>query len=250
MTVDPASLQTAFRELMDRPVSDGSTVELLRQAVGAAAGMPGVSGAGLMLLDTEQALRYVAASDQAGRILELSQEEAAQGPCIDSLVRNDVVATADLRTDPRWPRLTPLLASSPVRAVLGMPVHLSGGAVGTFNVYADHPHDWERAEISALGAYVDVVDSLLASTVARQHSEQLAQQLQYALDYRVIIERAIGYLMCHDQVDEVTAFTRLRSAARGQRRKVVDLAYEVVNGQPLQRPARPDGSVSRRPLDQ
>ena len=181
----------------------------------------------------------MAASDQHGRILELSQEKAGQGPCIESLVRNELVATADLRTDPRWRRLTPLLASTPVRAVLGIPVHLGGGTIGTLNVYADHPHDWQDTEISAVRAVVHVIDSLLASSVARQHNDEVVRQLQYALNYRVVIERAVGYLMCHDDVDEVTAFTRLRSAARDQRRKVVDLAGEILTGQPLRRPAPP-----------
>ena len=123
--------------------------------------------------------------------------------------------------------------------MLGAPTHLGGGAVGTLNVYADHPHDWDSTQIAAVGAFAQVIDRLLNSSVARRRSDRLAQQLQYALDYRVVIERAVGYLMGRDQVDDVTAFSRLRSAARSQRRTVVDLAREVLDGQPLPTPPAP-----------
>ena len=37
-----------------------------------------------------------------------------------------------------------------------------------------------------------------AAAVAAQNAGELAAQLQYALDYRVIIERGVGYLMARD----------------------------------------------------
>ncbi len=236
---DLSRLEADLNRLASLPVTGENTAELLQQAVTATTELPEVSGAGLMLLDAEQALRYVTASDEPGRTLERGQEQAGEGPCIEALVRDQAVGTADLRADPRWPRLASLVASSPIRAVLGTPTHLGAGAVGTLNVYADHPHEWDSTEISALGAFARVIDRLLISSVARQRSDQLAQQLQYALDYRAVIERAVGYLMCHEQVDDVTAFTRLRSAARSQRRKIGDLAREVLDGQPLPTPTAP-----------
>ena len=47
-----------------------------------------------------------------------------------------------------------------------------------------------------------------------------------------MIERAVGFLMATDGVDAVTAFDGLRRSAREQRRKVVDLAAEVVGTTP------------------
>ena len=38
----------------------------------------------------------------------------------------------------------------------------------------------------------------------------MAKQLQYALDYRVVIERAVGYLMAKESIDAVAAFNALR----------------------------------------
>ena len=58
----------------------------------------------------------------------------------------------------------------------------------------------------------------------------MADQLQYALDYRVVIERAVGYLMGTHRLDAVTAFDVLRKQARDSRRRVADVATEILGG--------------------
>ena len=58
----------------------------------------------------------------------------------------------------------------------------------------------------------------------------MADQLQYALDYRVVIERAVGYLMGAHGLTAATAFNMLRRQARDTRRRVADVAAEVLGG--------------------
>nr|BFE84193.1 hypothetical protein GCM10020093_067940 [Planobispora longispora] len=64
--------------------------------------------------------------------------------------------------------------------------------------------------------------------IAAEEKSVLADQLQYALDYRVVIERAIGYLMGKHDLTAAQAFTGLRKRARDSRRRVADLAAEVL----------------------
>ena len=58
----------------------------------------------------------------------------------------------------------------------------------------------------------------------------MVEQLQYALENRVTIERAIGMLMARHDLDAVAAFHRLRGDARTTRRKVAVVAREIVEG--------------------
>ena len=81
----------------------------------------------------------------------------------------------------------------------------------------------------ALGRYRDLVESTLATAVAAHNAGELAAQLQYALDYRVIIERGVGYLMARDQVDSMVAFNKLRRAARDTQSKIGDVAQRLVS---------------------
>jgi AmiR/NasT family two-component response regulator len=73
-----------------------------------------------------------------------------------------------------------------------------------------------------------VIEDLIGSALIAQQRGQLVDQLQHALDNRVVIERAIGYLMARDQLDAVDAFDRLRRQARSERRKVIELASDLV----------------------
>jgi hypothetical protein len=60
--------------------------------------------------------------------------------------------------------------------------------------------------VSVAHAYAGVVASLLGSAVAAHASSRLANQLQTALDSRVLIEQAKGVLMASEKLDAHTAF--------------------------------------------
>ena len=58
-------------------------------------------------------------------------------------------------------------------------------------------------------------------------------QLESALERRVVIERAKGILMERHGIDERAAFERLRDHARAQNRRVVEIAVAVADGHAL-----------------
>jgi GAF domain-containing protein len=136
---------------------------------------------------------------------------------------------ADVRDDDRWPTFRSAVADQPeLRGVLGVPVRLSAVPVGTLDVFLDEPHEWTDAETDALTRYSAVAQTTLASALAAHTAGEQAAQLQHALDHRVVIERAIGYLMGRDHLDAVTAFNRLRTAARSNRAKIGQVAQELI----------------------
>jgi GAF domain-containing protein len=228
MHIDEEALQLSLQRLREAAF-DADVVAVMKRAVGAVDRVFGCTGAGIMFVTQAGRLSYVAASDEAGRQLEEAQSQAGQGPCYDSYVYAREIVSRDVHKDSRWPKLPPHLPGQ-VRAVLGIPVNLGGSPVGTLNVYRDAPADWDKADITALRAYSDLVADIVSAALAAQDRSELADQLQYALDYRVIIERATGYLMGSRGLDAVTAFDVLRKRARDSRRRVADIATEVLRG--------------------
>jgi AmiR/NasT family two-component response regulator len=80
----------------------------------------------------------------------------------------------------------------------------------------------------------DAVQSAIELAL-RRHSELArletkVDQLEGALERRAVIERAKGILMERHDVDQLTAFERLRTHARSTRRRVVDVSREVADG--------------------
>jgi GAF domain-containing protein len=187
-----------------------------------------VDGAGLMLLSEDGVLRYTAASDEPGRMLEALQEQFGEGPCVDAFLEDAPVLAGDMRPDQRWPSVGPLAAGHGVHAVLGVPIDLPQGPVGTLNVYAAQPHQWDKADVAAIQAYTRVIASLLRSAVRAHVSGKAATQLQHALDHRSLIEQAKGIVMQRRGIDQQAAFEFLRAQARSTRRRLHDVALQTV----------------------
>ena len=229
MTIDPDALTASLRRLTSRQQEMDGVLAALEHVTQACVELFGVTGSGIMLADEQSIARYIVASDGPGRILETVEATAGQGPCTDAFVTNRVVSSPDLRAETsRWPDLAAAIADHDVHAVLGVPVRFGAVPVGTLDVYLDRPHDWDDSECAALARYGDVVGTTLSAAVQAHTAGELADQLQYALDYRVIIERSVGYLMARDHIDATTAFNRLRRVARNQRTKVGEVAEHLL----------------------
>ena len=117
--------------------------------------------------------------------------------------------------------------------MLGVPTGLGGVPAGSLNVYRDAPYAWDDSDAEAIAGYAGIVEGVLASAVAARRGERIVGQLQEALDRRVVIERAVGLLMGRLDTDAVGAFGALRRAARAGRRRVADVAEDVLAGSDL-----------------
>jgi signal transduction protein with GAF and PtsI domain len=118
-------------------------------------------------------------------------------------------------------------------------VELDGDSIGTLGVYSATPRDWDAKEVNAVQAYAGIVASLLAAAAAVHVKARLAAQLQTALDRRMLIEQAKGILMAKEGIDAATAFECLRAAARSTRRRMVDVAHDLIAGRRLPQPRPP-----------
>jgi GAF domain-containing protein len=225
--IDSERLASSLRRLAKPAEEDLAAA--VGEAVSAAVALFHVSGSGLMIADDENNLRYVAASSGTSHAMEVAQTEAGEGPCVAAFVTNEVVSTDDMAAESRWPSIRDIFLRQGVVSVLGVPVRLGGVPVGSLDVFYDEPHKWDESERAALCRYSDVVEATLGAALTAHRAGELAGQLQYALDYRIVIERAVGFLMAKRGADPVQAFDLLRRAARSQRRKVAEVARQVLD---------------------
>jgi GAF domain-containing protein len=201
--IDPDALAERIARLEDVDPADAGLDEALDLVAKEADDLVPVDGAGIMLLSEGSVLRYVAASD--------------------------------LAADPRWPSVAAQVSAHGIRAVLGVPIGLRKGPVGTLNVYAAAPHAFDDEDLAAIQAYARVVASLLRAGVQAHVRGRAATQLQYALEHRVLIEQAKGVVMERHRLDEKAAFELLRSHARSTRMPLDKVARQVIAGGRLTR---------------
>lgn len=226
--IDEAVLERVIGQLDGRHLATLDVRAALVEIISAMPALFNVDGAGVLLVDESQVLRYVASTDTSAQLLEAAQEASGTGPCVEALVDNVTVAVVDLLEDGRWRDLAAVLVPNGVRAVLGVPVRLAGTPIGSLNVYKGEAHVWDDSDRSAIAAFDGLVERLVAAAVGSERKDALIGQLEHALQVRVSIERAVGVVIATEDVEAPAAFERLRRAARSSRRSVQDIAAEVV----------------------
>jgi GAF domain len=146
---------------------------------------------GLLLADPLGELRVVAASSEAARLLELFQLQNDQGPCLDCFRAGQPVATGDLAAAARrWPRFAPAARQAGFAAVQALPMRLHDQVIGALNLFRAAPGTFDPADVRVGQALADAATISLLHERSMRRSDTLNEQLQTALNSRVIIEQA------------------------------------------------------------
>jgi GAF domain-containing protein len=221
---------------------------IVRPALVAATRLFLVAGVALVLVDETGELRGTVAAGDLAQALEEAAPQLWSGPSLEVLASGAAVRTSSLPSDGRWPALAQLPGLAGVNSLLCVPVEGPAGPAGTLTVVRRPDRPWQAHEVESLVTYVGVVAALIRAAVESRTNAQIIGQLEHALHHRVVVEQAKGILMEREHLDPAGAFDRLRKAARAGRRRVSEVAAEVVAGQPLPPPApAPNGNGGRPP---
>jgi transcriptional regulator with GAF, ATPase, and Fis domain len=229
--MDGQLLSKAFVELTDTMVADFDVIDFLRLLTDRSVQLLDVSAAGLLLADPRGELRVVAASSEAARVLELFQLQSDQGPCLDCFRTGQPVSSADLTTElRRWPWFAAAAHRAGFAAVQTLPMRLRDQVIGALNLFRVTPGAFAPADVRIGQALADVATISLLQERSMRQSDALNDQLQTALNSRIVIEQAKGKLAERLGVDMEQAFRMLRDHARNHNVRLADLAQDFING--------------------
>jgi GAF domain-containing protein len=223
-------LMRAFVELADTLIDDYDVIELLDRLVAHSLTLLSADAAGIMLVDTRGQLRVVASSSEESDWTELMQIQADQGPCVDCVRTGQPVTVTDLDdAASRWPALIAALAGrGSFRSVHALPLRLRGQAIGGMNLFHTHPGPLPATDLRLGQALADIATIGILQERAIRHGEIVTEQLQTALNSRVIIEQAKGVLAQRGSLTMDIAFDRLRRYSRAHNLLLSDVARRVV----------------------
>lgn len=137
----------------------------------------------------------------------------------------------DLTVDDRWPDLTPALLEAGFGAAAGVPIRHRGENIGAVNLYANESRAWTTEEFTSGRLIADLAAGYLINSFMLRQSETVTQQLQQALDSRIIIEQAKGVIAGRHGVTTDAAFELLRNYCRSHRTSLRGVAAAVVAGE-------------------
>jgi GAF domain-containing protein len=225
-----ALLIEAFVGLADTLVDDYDVIDVLDRLAGYSVQLLAAESAGILLADAQATLRVVASTNEQTEWMELLQLQADEGPCVDCFRAGAPVGVADL-TDAaaRWPRFVAVLQErGAYGSVHALPLRLRGQAIGTLNLFHGAPGALPEADLALGQALADVATIGILQERAIRRGEVLAEQLQAALNSRVIIEQAKGVLAQRGHLAMHAAFDRLRHYARGHNLRLTEVARQIV----------------------
>jgi transcriptional regulator with GAF, ATPase, and Fis domain len=223
-------LAEAFVEMADTLVDDFDLMEFLHRLTDRCVSLLDVSAAGLLLTDQRGALRMVAASTEETRLLELFQLQTDQGPCVDCFRTGRPVAVADLAATDRWPRFVAAARETGFASVHALPMRLRTEVIGALNLFGTQPGGLDENTVRLGQAFADVATIGLLQARAIGRRDTLAEQLQTALNSRILIEQAKGVIAERRRLDMDQSFTILRGTARASNRRLSELARAVIDG--------------------
>ncbi len=231
MVTRELSLTQTMVELADTLVDDFDVVDLFSLLTDRCVHLFGISAAGLMLISAEGDLRVVASSSEKMRLLELFEEQAEEGPCLDCYRTGQQVVNQDLTASgSRWPRFAPKALMAGFRSAHAMPMRLRRVVIGALNLFGTDPAGMTDADILAAQALADLATIAILQKRAAADAQILSDQLSRALNSRILIEQAKGMLAERAGMEMDLAFSALREHARRHNRLLADVARDFITG--------------------
>jgi AmiR/NasT family two-component response regulator len=116
------------------------------------------------------------------------------------------------------------------QAAHAVPLRLRGDVLGALNLFRSEAVALTTSDLSTAQALADVATITLVQSRATEDARIVRDQLQQALNSRVIIEQAKGVLAERLGCGVEEAFVRLRRHARSNGRRLSEVAREVSEG--------------------
>jgi len=223
-------LTAAFVTLADTLVAGYDVVDLLQTLVDTCADLLDASAAGLMLADSSGELAVVASTSEKSMLVETMQLSSGSGPCVECFTTGAPVTVSDVaELGDRWPGFRESALSQGFRSVHGVPLRLRGNVIGTLNLFRTTTGVLSDEDLSVAQGLADVATIGILQERAIREADVAKNQLQHALDSRVLIEQAKGVIAYMRDVDMDQAFQTLRTYSRSNNLNLRDVAELVVN---------------------
>jgi GAF domain-containing protein len=222
-------LNAAFVKLADTLIDDYDIVDLLHTLVEECTAIFDVQAGGLMLADADGQLQLLASTSEKADLVEIMQLNAGHGPCVECFETGKSVAIPDIaNSGNRWPEFRAEALRQGFHSINATPLRLRGQTIGTLNLLSTSVGDMSARDTLAAQALSDVATIGILQERLIKERGIVADQLQRALDSRVLIEQAKGVLSEFASINVDEAFGVMRAYARGHNMRLHDVAEGIV----------------------
>jgi GAF domain-containing protein len=236
-------LERTLVELADTLVDDFDVVDLLTLLTERCVEILDISEAGIMLASPVGDLGVMAASTESVRVLELLEVQAQEGPCLncyrfgETVVQTDLTSAFDI-----WPHFAPECLVAGFQSVLALPMRLRGETIGVLNLFREAKGAMNDSDVRAGQAFADIATIAILQNRSALVAQRIIEQLQHALENRIVIEQAKGMLANQAFANVEMAFTMMRKYARNHNLRLAEVARDLIEGRLAAKALNPSGS--------
>lgn len=241
-------ISAAFVAVADTLTTDFDVVALLHTLVEDCVEILGMKAGGLMLADGAGNLQLMTSTSEAATLVEVMQLAAAAGPCIDCYKKGAAVTVGDVEADAsRWPDFAKAAMAEDFRSVLATPMRLRGKVIGTMNLFGATAVEISARDAGVAQALADVATIAILQERLISEGHLIEEQLQHALNSRIMIEQAKGVIAHSLSLSMDDAFGLLRKYARDANLTISSVAKRVSDRElAVQEIAKGAGHVASR----
>lgn len=223
-------VSAAFVKIAQTLVDDYDVLDLLHTLVEECVDLLDATAAGLMLAGPDGVLQVMASTSEESHLVEILQQDSGAGPCVDCYVTGVPVTIRDIAgTENRWPEFKELAAAQGYQSVHAFPMRVRGKAIGAMNLFRTDTGEMSDEDIAIGQALADVSTISILQERTIRETTTVNDQLQRALNSRVLVEQAKGMIAHMSNVDTNDAFRLLRTHARSHNISLRDTAEAVLS---------------------
>ena len=223
-------LTQVFVELADTLVDEFDALDFLSTLTERSVELLGADAAGVILDDLRGSLRVVASTSDRAQVLELFELHNDEGPCLDCINGGrPVVNVPRSEARSRWPRFRAAAEELGYQSTHAIPLRLRDSVIGAMNLFSTSPATLGDGDVALAQGLADIATIGLLQERAVRQSGLLAEQLQGALNSRILIEQAKGVLLASAGVDVDQAFRLMRAYSRRHNLPVKTVARDVID---------------------
>jgi GAF domain-containing protein len=225
-----SKLSSAFVKLADTLVADFDVVDLLHWLVEECTQILDTQAGGLLLVDPAGELQLIASTSEEAELVEILQLAAGGGPCLDCYRSGAPITVGDIAAESsRWPQFSAEALKQGFRSVHATPLRLRGQTIGTMNLFSTQIGELGTADIAVAQALADVATIGILQERNIRSANLISEQLQHALDSRILIEQAKGVISATTGMSMNESFSALRKYSRDGNLSLRTVAEDVIS---------------------
>jgi GAF domain-containing protein len=211
----------------------GVTELLAEVAEFAVQAIPGVNGAGVVLIDAGEGRPSVQTSASTAEFVDeidrVQYADLNEGPGVTCVQSRRATISGSLGSDKRWPHFGGRVARMGVHSVMSLPLMVGEDLIGAINSYANDRDSFGEHAVRLGSQFAGPAAVSIYNAQLLAGARERTEQLQRALDSRAVIDQAIGIVRSRAGVGAQVAFDRLIRMSQTENVKLHVVAERLVD---------------------